>query len=112
MQPSVKLLSALASQKAAKTLASWRMAVKSGEARFKASIFAACPCVSNPRGLIQSAAATMGEISQPVAGSTARGIDIAGVTVIVVGEGDTLALALPCPRHFARSRARCEKLPL
>ena len=43
------------------------------DALFSASIFDALPNVNEARGLMQSAAATMGEISRPVAGSTARG---------------------------------------
>jgi hypothetical protein len=53
-------------------MASLRIAAKSGEARFKDSTFAAWAPVSNVRGLMQSAAATMGEIMLPVPGSTAR----------------------------------------
>ena len=44
------------------------MAMKSGEAFFRASILTACAGVSKPRGLMQSDAATIGEICHPVAG--------------------------------------------
>ena len=52
-------------------MASWRMIVKSGQPFFRTSTFAACFLISAPRGLIHSAAATIGVMLQPVAGSMA-----------------------------------------
>ena len=83
-------------------MASWRITTKSADALFSASIFAAWSSVSEARGLIQSAAATIGEISQPV-GSTAWA---AGMTAV---GGDVVDVS---PRHFANSRSRLEKLPV
>ena len=53
-------------------MASCRITTKSADAPLSASIFAACSGFREARGLMQSAAATIGEISQPVVGSTAR----------------------------------------
>ena len=76
------------------------MVVKSDDALFRASTFAACPGVNNPRGLIHNDAATIGEIDHPVAGSTARRA-VAIVDVGAVGStagGNVTALA-PLARH-------------
>src|SRR5260370_15158848 len=96
-------------------MASLRMAVKSGDALIRASTFAACPGVNNPRGLIHNDAATIGEIDHPVAGSTARGaVAIVGVGAVVGSGagGDVTTLAPRARRHFARNRSRWEKLPV
>jgi len=71
--------------------------------------------------LMQSAAATIGEISQPVAGSTARGIVTLADFVRGCGFGGDVttagsllclaALAFRSLRHFAKSRSKWEKLP-
>jgi hypothetical protein len=91
------------------------MAVNSGDALFRASTFAACPGVNNPRGLIHNDAATIGEIDHPVAGSTARG----AVTIVGIGAvfgsgagGNVTTLAPLARRHCVRSRSRWEKLPV
>lgn len=48
------------------------MVMKLGDACFNAPSFAACAGVNVPLGVMHRAAATIGEICQPVAGSTAR----------------------------------------
>ena len=74
--------------------------VKSNEAAFSASIFAACPAARVARGLMQSDAATIGEISQSVAGSTAQ-------TAAALGEaGAVVACLAGC--HSPRRRYKAE----
>lgn len=63
-------------------IASQRMAAKSGEAFIRAETLAACRAVSKPRGFMQSAAPTIGEIAQPVARSIAR----SGSAVVIAGD--------------------------
>ena len=54
-------------------------------------------------GLMQSAAATIGEIERPVAGSRGCGLGTIGAVVAALRFG---------LRHFANSRSRFEKLPV
>ena len=89
------------------------MMVNSGEALFRASTFTACWGANNPRGLMQSDAATIGEISQPVAGSTARALGVIIDSVASVRVGGRVAALVPLAhRNFARSRSKWEKLPV
>ena len=72
--------------------------------------------VNADSGLTKSAAATIGEMSQPIAGSMARGS--AAIVFAAespgAGNGSTSAGAPPLigVRHFARSRFIWEKLPV
>jgi len=60
---------------------------------------------------MQSDAATIGEISQPVAGSTARALVVIIDSVTSLGVGGRVAPLVPLAhRHFARSRSKWEKL--
>ncbi len=64
---------------------------------------------------MHSEAATIGEIDHPVAGSTAQGtVAIVGVGAIAGSEtgGNGTTFASLARRHFARSRSKCEKLPV
>jgi len=82
-------------------MASCRITTKSADAPLSASTFAACSGFREARGLMQSAAATIGEINQPVVGSTAWTV---GMTV---AGGASAAMR----RHFANNRSKLEKLP-
>jgi hypothetical protein len=64
---------------------------------------------------MHSEAATIGEMDHPVAGSTAQEAAIVVVGGAVVGSGpggDVTTFVLPARGHFARSRSKCEKLPI
>ncbi|CAN2536258.1 hypothetical+protein [Methylocapsa aurea] len=79
-------------------MANWRIVAKSGEVAFSKSTFSACGAVSNPRGLIHSAAATTQEM---VCGNTDTD-----------GNG-AAAIAAKCAwRHVLSSRCKCVRLPV
>ena len=85
-------------------MASRRMEVESADAFFSASIFSACRSVSNDRGFMHRAAAVIGEIKWPVAGSSNS--EKSAMTF----NGTTGRLLLAA-RHLARRRSRCARLP-
>jgi hypothetical protein len=80
------------------------MAVKSGEIDFKAATFAACRWVNDALGLMQSAAAMIGDMRWPVDKSVAAALS--------AGTESRPGSEWPFARQFSSRRSREAQLPL
>jgi hypothetical protein len=79
-----------------KRIANPRIVANSEDIALNASTFAAWGSVSNPRGLMHSAAAMIGETNRPVAGS---------VSIPPFASGASVIAAWPARRHWVSRRS-------
>src|SRR5271157_4238584 len=84
-------------------IAKLRIVANSTDVALKASTLAACGSVSSPRGFIQSAAATIGEMRLPVEGS---------LNMAVFAAGPSRPAGRPARRHWLSRRSRFDRLPV